>query len=231
MISRTLPPLPTVPNNGRGHIVADIPYTGPVTVATHLGNIPSDYHSYSSSIQQPYVSCGNGACAISGSEVWRPQPVVNEDGTVQTAPQTAHIDARPASVIGHAILGGVIGGFIGGFAGVVASIFTGVAAPAVIGASAGAAIGAFIQGTAAHDDRIRLEWQEIPTERQSLAGYSETVRERTEEVCHTDGHGHRHCHEENDGWYHEFHADVRGTVLGSSWQPVVVHYSQHEHKP
>lgn len=222
----SLPPLPQVPDHGRGRLEVDIRHSAPVLVDTKLGNIPRDYHSFSSHRDRYYTSCDGGRCLSGGREVWRPLPVVASDGKPRMQDVTTRLVASPHSLPGYMLGYGAVGGVLGGLVGAVVGLFAGSAA---VGASVGAGVGALVGGTAgfgkAYGDRVRLEWQEKPIEDLRLAGYYHDVDERTREECHYSN-GRRHCHTVNDGYDHEFRPHLEATRLGTYWEPAVVHYRE-----
>lgn len=228
-ISGSLPPLPEVPDNGRGRVVVDVDYRPPVLVDTKLGEIPRDYHSYSSHVPQHYTDCDEGQCHTGGREIWRAIPRLDSSGNPQFTNVTKHIDAAPASALVQGASWGAIGAVAGAGAGTLVGLFTGlplglcVAAGASGVAVAGAALGAY----QASRDRIRLEWQEKPVQDLQLEGYYHTVSEETRQDCHYEywnGQSHYVCHTVHDGWNHRHRPDVQGTTLDTYWEPVVVHY-------
>lgn len=226
MTTLSLPPLPQVPNGGRGRLEVDIPHSAPVLVDTKLGEMPRDYHSFSSSRDRYYTSCDGGQCAKGGREVWRGVPVVGADGAPRMQDVVTHLVASPYSAPGYTLGWGAVGGVIGGVVGAVVGLFAGNPA---LGAGVGAGVGALAGGAAgyakAHGDHVRLEWQEKPIEDLRMAGYYHDVDERTREECHYSN-GRRHCHTVNDGYDHEFRPHLEATKLGVYWEPVVVHYRE-----
>lgn len=226
-----LPPLPEVPNHGRGRVVADVDYQPPVLVDSKLGEIPGGYHSYSSHVDQHYTSCEQGQCQMGGHEVWRPLPRLDAGGHPQFTTVTKHIDAAPRSALAQAATWGALGALAGAGAGTLVGLFSGL--PLGVCAGVGAGVAALAAGSVggyqASRDRIRLEWQEKPGEDLQLAGYYHTVSERTRQDCHYEhwnGHSHYVCHTVHDGWDHHFRADVQGTPLATYWEPVVIHYRE-----
>lgn len=226
-----LPPLPEVPNNGRGRVVADIEYRPPVLVDSKLGEIPHDYHSYSSQVPQHYTSCEQGACQSGGREVWRPLPLLDSSGHPQFTTVSKHIDAAPTSALLQGAKWGALAAVAGAGAGTLVGLFSGL--PMLVCAGAGASGAAVLAGGLgayqASRDRIRLEWQEKPVQDLQLAGYYHTVSERTRQDCHYEywnGHSQYVCHTVHDGWNHHFRSDVQGTTLGTYFEPVVVHYKE-----
>lgn len=224
-----LPPLPPVPNNGRGRVVADIDHQAPVLVQSKLGEVPHNYHSYSSYVDKHYTSCEQGQCQSGGREIWGALPRLDASGQPQFTTVTKHIDAQPASVLLGTAKWGALGALAGAGAGTLVGLFAGL--PLGICAAAGAGAAAFAAGAVggyqASRDRIRLEWQEKPVEDLTLAGYYHTVSEETRQECHYEywgGQSHYVCRTVHDGWNHRFRSDVQGTTLATHFEPVVVHY-------
>ncbi len=224
-----LPPLPDVPNGGRGRVKVDVDYRPPVLVDSKLGEIPNDYHSYSGHVDQHYTSCEQGQCQREGREVWRPLPRLDSTGHPQFTTVTKHIDAAPTSALLQGAKWAAIAAVAGAGAGTLVGLFTGLPLTvcAGAGASGAAVIGAGLGAYQASRDRIRLEWQEKPVQDLQLAGYYHEAHEQTRQDCHYEywnGHSHYVCHTVHDGYNHDFRADVQGTTIATYWEPVVVHY-------
>ncbi len=221
-----LPPLPPVPNNGRGRLEVDIPHQAPVLVDTKLGNIPRDYHSYSSRRDSYYTSCDEGRCTTGGREIWRRLPVVGPDGAPKLQDVVTHLEAAPYSKPAFMLTWGALAGAVGGVVGGLIGLFAGNAKVGALIGSGAAALAGGIAGLAkSHGDRVKLEWQEKPIQDLRLAGYYHDVRERTREECHGFGKD-RHCHRVHDGYDHDFRPAIQATTLSTYFEPAVVHYKQ-----
>lgn len=230
--SSKLPPLPKVPNNGKGRLVADISYTGPDTVETRLGSIPADYESWTGWEHRERIYFRDGNREASNPygrsvDIWRAQPTYNSDGTPRTKETVDTIVAEPKSTLTHPLLWGAGGAVIGGLAGAVVGLAAGFS-PGV-GASAGAALGGIAGGAYgyrdADTDRVRLEWQETNINDHELVGYIHDVDEDRRYVCNGYGKD-RHCHWETDDYEHDFTPLIEKRAVGTYFKPVVVHYKE-----
>ena len=227
-----LPPLPKVPNNGKGRLEAAIDYTGPQMVETRLGSIPADYESWTGwerteriyfrgehkEAENPY---GRSV------PVWRPQPTYNQDGSPRMIDKTEQIVAEPKSTVTNPLIWGAGGAAAGGLVGLVAGAVGGfdIGLSAGLGAGAGALAGALLGFRDAETDRVRLEWQETNVTEKDLVGYIHDVDEDQGYVC--DGFGDdRRCRWETDDYEHEFRPIIEETTVGTYWRPVVVHYKE-----
>lgn len=225
-----LPPLPQVPDSGKGRLVADITYTGPDTVETRLGSIPADYDSWSgwSSHERIYFRNDNKEASNPygrSVDIWRAQPTYNPDGTPRMSEKVETIVAEPKSTVTHPLMWGGGGALVGGIAGAVTGLLAGFNPG--IGASVGAGIGALAGGVYgyrdADTDRVRLEWQQTNLPEHDLLGYDHDVREDRRYVCH--GHGRdRHCRWETEDYEHRYSPIIETRTVGTYYRPVVVHY-------
>lgn len=227
-----LPQLPSVPDGGKGRLEVDIPHQAPDTVETRLGSIPSDFRSsyrggYSETVtfQDGHKEAANRYG--SSDEVWRAQPTYNVDGSAKLKNTTTHLVAEPKSKVTTPILWGLGGALGGGLAGAIVGLI-GNFHPGV-GAAVGAGVAAVGVGALGYrnaaQDRVRLEWQETNIIDHDLRGYSLSVRELTKEECHGIGKD-RRCHTVNDGYRHSFSPVINEKVVGTYFEPVVVHYAE-----
>lgn len=232
IIGTKLPPLPQVPNNGKGRLVADIAYTGPDTVETRLGSIPADYESWTgwAGRERVYFRNDNKEAANPHGrsvDIWRPQPTYNPDGTPRLREKVETVVAEPKSTVTHPLLWGAglaaVGGLAGAVIGMAAGFHPGLGAS--VGATAGAVAGGVYGYRDAESDRVRLEWQETNIPEHDLIGYEHEVREDRRYVCH--GHGkNRDCRWETDDYEHEFSPLIETRSVGTYFRPVVVHYKE-----
>lgn len=227
-----LPKLPQVPNDGKGRLEVDIPYTGPDTVETRLGSIPADYESWSGWEHRERVYFHGDYKEAENpygrsTSIWRPQPTYNQDGTPRMIAKSAHIVAEPKSTVTNPLKWGAGGAAIGGLAGLVVGALAGldVGTSAAVGAGVGALAGGAYGYRDADTDRVRLEWQETNITDKELVGYIHDVAEDRRYVCH--GHGrNRHCRWETDDYEHDFTPIIEKTAVGTYFEPVVVHYKE-----
>ncbi|MGE0490835.1 MAG: hypothetical protein AB7S38_16630 [Vulcanimicrobiota bacterium] len=213
---------------GRQKIDVEVTYDRPVTRRTKLGNIPYDYHSYSSHRDRYFTSCDQGACEGRGREVWRDLPVYGSDGKVAMETVTERIVASPDSALWAGVRWGLIGVAGGALVGTIAAAVTNspLGLGASLGAAAGGALGGGLGANHAMGDRVRLEWQEKPVLERELAGYYHEVDSRYTTRCDRDWDGHYRCRQVHDGYDHEFRPEVSGHSVGSYTAPVVVHYRE-----
>lgn len=90
----------------------------PVMQSKHLGNIPSDYFSWSSFDFHTEKFDANGKL-MGGSAVYRDVPVFNQDGSVRMHDVTKTIDSKRFGMFGGVSMGVIIGttaGLLGGLA-------------------------------------------------------------------------------------------------------------------
>ena len=231
-VKQQLPQLPSVPNGGRGRLEVDIPYQAPDTVETRLGSIPSGYRTSSRGGPSGTTSFeeGNKEAANrygSSDEVWRAQPTYNADGSAKLKAATEHLVAEPKSKVTTPLLWGLGGALGGGLAGAVVGLI-GNFHPG-IGVAVGAGVAALATGTLGYrnaaQDRVKLEWQETNIVEYNLTGYHHSISEITKEECSGFGKD-RRCRTVNDGYRHRFSAVTDDKVVGTYFQPMVVHYNE-----
>lgn len=215
---------------GRQPIDVEVTYRRPVLVKTKLGEMPQDYHSYSSHRDQYFTRCDEGACDRGGQSVWRQTPLYESDGSPRLETVTERIVAYPANPWVEGAKWGLVGVAAGGLVGAVASLAGGfdLRTAAGLGAGVGALAGGGFGAQYALGDQIRLEWQETPILEKTMTGYYHDVDSRYTQRCGYDWDGEWRCRDEHDGYDHEFRAQVDNTRVGSYSAPVVVHYRDGE---
>lgn len=232
IVSTKLPPLPQVPDGGRGRLKVDIDYIGPATVETRLGSIPADYDSYSGWAGSERVYFRDHHREASNPygrsvDIWRAQPTYNPDGTPRRVPVTETVVAEPKSPLTTPLKWGAVGAAGGGLAGALLGFATGLgpAMGAALGAGVGATAGGIYGYRDAETDRVRLEWQETNITEKDLVGYLHEVTEDRRQVCY--GHGKdRHCRWETEDYEHEFTPLIQERTVGTYHRPIVVHFKE-----
>lgn len=227
-----LPPLPKVPENGKGRLEAEITYSRPDFVETRLGSIPADFETYSGweKRERIYFRDDNREAENRygrSKNIWRAQPTYNEDGSVKKSPYTETVVAEPKNPTGTSLKRGAVGGLIGAGVGFLVGAFGfgEAAVGAAVGGALGAAAGAVIGNAEAKADRVKLEWQEVTVNDHELAGYIYEIDEDEDYVCSGFGDD-RECHWETDDYEHEFTPIIEKTPVGRYFRPAVVHYTE-----
>ena len=90
------------------------------------------------------------------------------------------------------------------------------------GAVLGAAVGTYLGFQSQESNRVNEQWRTHGITHPHLTGYSHSAVPDYDRVCHYEGSGEDRrevCHDELDGWWHRYSANVRHDQVGSYTAP------------
>lgn len=226
-----LPPLPQVPNGGKGELETDISFVAPDTIGLRLGSIPANFDSSSEGRSGEYAFPTDEREAENrygrSREVWVAYPQFDTQGAVKTHTVTETLVARPESGIEGKIMASTVGVLVGGFAGLVVGEALGFN-PFITAGVGAAAVGSAGFGLAAHHaskNRVRLEWQETTLTQKELVGWRLSTSTNYKEECYGFGKNKR-CQTVIDDYSHYHTPIFDETPVHTYHRPVVVHYRE-----
>ena len=216
------PPLPSVPNSGRGQVAVSLTYEAPVTDRVQLGRIPANHISSEGGTDEtvtyrPDLPKWAGTEEGHSVPVMADNPVRDAAGQPKMAEKSVTLLADPAprlpTISKWAGLGGVAGAVVGTVAGFVCAV---PVLGALVGVGVAAAAGALLGYRETLDDRVALEWRLVPILDFELVGYEHTV---------SGGHDRE---TRQSSYVHDYEARLKEENLGWYYEPAVVRYEEGE---